>query len=172
MVFGQRALIKHLFLLTKSGASLMSGVISFPVRMIFICMWGWVFFPGGGFFGGVINTGVEPVWSVSQCWAGSLPADGSWSCHPKSHSLISCLFSPSLAPSPATPSIICGVSSRNCACKGWRWLLEIPEELEVQTWGLPGRANSEILVALPFCWAGGSPGSWTGIPFSHVFRCF
>lgn len=37
----------------------------------------------------------------------------------------------------------------------------------MQTWGLLGRADSEILVALPFCWAGGSSGSWTGVPSSQ-----
>lgn len=52
--------------------------------------------------------------SVSQDWAQSPSADGSWSCHPKSHSLISCLFSTSLAPTPATPSVIYGASR----CKG------------------------------------------------------
>lgn len=72
----------------------MSGVISFPVRMIFICMWGWGLFPGGGFFGGCYkywgwtSMVCESVlgWEPASWWELVLP--------PQNHSLISCLFPP------------------------------------------------------------------------------
>lgn len=59
----------YLLLLIRSGTSFMSVLISFPVRIIFICMWG-SFFSSMGFLGGIggcvclfMNIGVGPVYS-------------------------------------------------------------------------------------------------------------
>lgn len=89
---------------------------------------------------------------------GSEPAAGvSWSCHPKA--LLSFPASvPLSAPSPGTPSVIHGEAVPDSA------LLGIPEQFQLQTQALPGRADPEILQLCP------AAAPRAGIPFSGAFR--